>query len=164
MAVCFLISGSLVEQGEVSEVFSNLSWYTGVMVGAYLLHGFVVLPILFFLLTRTLPFQFIRNISQAIFTAFGTASRWILWKKYLNPSTLYIFVLLYQLCHASNYAQMFGGKPQDGYQAYPLSHPDWSDGQHGRRGNWGSSPRHLYSTIMWTIPQFWRIGFHYVIN
>ncbi|OXA63221.1 excitatory amino acid transporter 1 [Folsomia candida] len=74
LAVCFLISGSLVEQGEVSEVFSNLSWYTGVMVGAYLLHGFVVLPILFFLLTRTLPFQFIRNISQAIFTAFGTAS------------------------------------------------------------------------------------------
>lgn len=71
----FLISGSLVRQDDVGSVFRNLSWYIGVMVGTYLFHGFVVLPIIFMALTRSLPFNFIRSISEAIVTSFGTASR-----------------------------------------------------------------------------------------
>jgi len=66
-----------VAEDDILDVFSSLSWYIGVMVGAYLVHGFVVLPILFLLLTRTLPFNFIKNIADALFTAFGTASRYV---------------------------------------------------------------------------------------
>jgi Na+/H+-dicarboxylate symporter len=75
VSVIFLISGSLVTQDDINDVFSNLSWYIWVMVVTYLVHGFVILPILYFVLTRRLPFQFIKDIAPAIFSAFGTASR-----------------------------------------------------------------------------------------
>jgi len=64
-----------VVQDDVSVVFRSLGWYIGVMLGTYLFHGFVLLPILFTILTRKLPFEFLKNITEAIVTAFGTASR-----------------------------------------------------------------------------------------
>lgn len=38
------------------------------------MHGFIVLPILFTVVTRTLPFRFIANMTNAFTTAFGTGS------------------------------------------------------------------------------------------
>ena len=45
-----------------------------VMLSGLFVHGFVVLPLIFSVVTRTLPFRFIANMANAITTAFGTGS------------------------------------------------------------------------------------------
>ena len=44
------------------------------MLSGLFVHGFVVLPLIFAVVTRTLPFRFIANMANAITTAFGTGS------------------------------------------------------------------------------------------
>ena len=44
------------------------------IISGLFVHGFVVLPLVFTVVTRTLPFKFIANMTNAITTAFGTAS------------------------------------------------------------------------------------------
>merc|ERR1712213_179422 len=48
-------------------------YFMTVLVGLFV-HGFVVLPIIFTICTRQLPFRFIANMTNAFTTAFGTAS------------------------------------------------------------------------------------------
>ena len=39
-----------------------------------IIHGFIILPSLYTLITRSLPFKFVANMTQAFTTAFGTGS------------------------------------------------------------------------------------------
>merc|ERR1712066_59113 len=48
-------------------------YFMTVLIGLFL-HGFVVLPIIYTVCTRKLPFRFIANMTNAFTTAFGTAS------------------------------------------------------------------------------------------
>jgi Na+/H+-dicarboxylate symporter len=52
-----------------------MGWYFGTVLTGLLIHGFIVVPLIFALVTRRLPFKFLGNMTQAIATAFGTASR-----------------------------------------------------------------------------------------
>ena len=49
-------------------------YFLTVLVGLFI-HGSIVLPLLFFLMTRNNPYKFMYGISQAMATAFGTSSR-----------------------------------------------------------------------------------------
>merc|ERR1719333_186021 len=74
VGVFFLIGGQILEMEDFNMVAGQLGLYfTTVLVGLGL-HGFVVLPILFTICTRTMPFRFIANMTNAFTTAFGTAS------------------------------------------------------------------------------------------
>jgi len=74
VGVFFLIGGQVLEMGDLNMVAGQLGLYfTTVLVGLGL-HGFVVLPIIFTVCTRTMPFRFIANMTNAFTTAFGTAS------------------------------------------------------------------------------------------
>ena len=74
VGVFFLIGGQVLEMADFNMVAGQLGLYfTTVLVGLGL-HGFVVLPILFTICTRTMPFRFIANMTNAFTTAFGTAS------------------------------------------------------------------------------------------
>merc|ERR1712066_759005 len=48
-------------------------YFMTVLIGLFV-HGFVVLPIIYSVTTRKLPFRFIANMTNAFTTAFGTAS------------------------------------------------------------------------------------------
>lgn len=48
-------------------------YFATVLIGLFV-HGFVVLPIVYTVCTRQLPFRFIANMTNAFTTAFGTAS------------------------------------------------------------------------------------------
>merc|ERR550519_1916557 len=74
VGVFFLIGGQVLEMADFNMVAGQLGLYfTTVLVGLGL-HGFVVLPILFTICTRSLPFRFIGNMTNAFTTAFGTGS------------------------------------------------------------------------------------------
>ena len=48
--------------------------YSSTVIIGLCIHGFLVLPALFTLATRSLPFKFLANMTSAFTTAFGTGS------------------------------------------------------------------------------------------
>jgi len=74
VGVFFLIGGQVLNTDDFNAVLSKLGWYfLTVMIGLFT-HGFIVLPIIFTVFTRSLPFRFIANMANAFTTAFGTGS------------------------------------------------------------------------------------------
>lgn len=55
-------------------LLSSLAKFAGVVLGATLLHGFVVLPLLLYLLARVTPLKFFSGAREALITAFTTSS------------------------------------------------------------------------------------------
>jgi len=74
VGVCFLIAGQILEMQDIAGEFAKLGFYFLTVILGLSIHGFLVLPLIFGLVTRTLPFKFIGNMGNALTTAFGTAS------------------------------------------------------------------------------------------
>jgi Na+/H+-dicarboxylate symporter len=66
--------GQAVEAGKFGETFRSLLFYMLVVVAALCVHFFVVLPLILFFSTRRSPYRFIVQMSEALLTAFSTAS------------------------------------------------------------------------------------------
>jgi len=63
----------LVATQELS-VLRSLTEFVAVVLGAILLHGFVVLPLLLYALARVKPVRFFQGAKEALITAFATSS------------------------------------------------------------------------------------------
>lgn len=75
IGIMFLIATKILETQDIIKTMQQLGMYFAtVMVGLFL-HGFIILPLIFFLFTRKQPFKYIFNMGQALATAFGTSSR-----------------------------------------------------------------------------------------
>lgn len=74
IGVFFLVLSKLMEMDNIIGVFAKLGLYFLTVAGGILFHGFVILPTIFFFLTRRNPLKFIGGMGQAIATAFGTSS------------------------------------------------------------------------------------------
>ncbi|XP_019876544.1 excitatory amino acid transporter 1 [Aethina tumida] len=74
VGILFLVAAKVLEMDDIGTVMSQLGLYFGTVCLGLLLQGFVVLPLLYFALTRKNPIHFVSNIGTAIATAFGTAS------------------------------------------------------------------------------------------
>jgi len=70
-----LVAAELVKQDDLAAVFTNMAWYFGTVLLGLIIHGGIVLPLLYFFLTRSSPIRFLNNMFQSLATAFGTASR-----------------------------------------------------------------------------------------
>ena len=57
-----------------SENFSRLGWLFATVNIALFIHGFIILPLIYSILTKKMPFTFIKNQFPAMATAFGTSS------------------------------------------------------------------------------------------
>merc|ERR1719422_265255 len=74
VGVFFLIGGQILEMEDFSVVAGQLGLYFMTVLVGLFLHGFIVLPIIYTICPRKLPFRFIANMTNAFTTAFGTAS------------------------------------------------------------------------------------------
>jgi len=74
VGVFFLIGGQILEMDDFSVVAGQLGKYFMTVLLGLFVHGFIVLPIIYSVTTRKLPFRFIANMTNAFTTAFGTAS------------------------------------------------------------------------------------------
>jgi len=74
IGVFFLVASQVLHMKDFASTFAGLGAYFGTVVLGLFIHGLVVLPIIFTVTTRTLPFRYIGNMGNALFTAFGTAS------------------------------------------------------------------------------------------
>lgn len=74
LGIFFLVCAEILKMRDLKSVMSGLGMYfLTVMVGLGI-QGFIILPLLYFSLTRQNPFTYIKHLGTAIITAFGTAS------------------------------------------------------------------------------------------
>ena len=57
LGVCFLVAGQLLEMKNIAEEFAKLAWYFLVVIVGLALHGFLVLPLIYTIVCRKLPFR-----------------------------------------------------------------------------------------------------------
>ncbi|KAA0704151.1 Excitatory amino acid transporter 1 [Triplophysa tibetana] len=74
VGILFLIAGKIVEMDDITAMGGQLGMYTITVIIGLMIHGIIVLPTLFFVITRKNPFIFIMGILQALITALGTSS------------------------------------------------------------------------------------------
>lgn len=75
VGIFFLTTSQIIEMDDFNVVAGKLGLYLLTVIGGILFHGFIILPIIFYLFTLKNPYTFIVGMGQAIVTAFGTASR-----------------------------------------------------------------------------------------
>ncbi|EFN78314.1 Excitatory amino acid transporter 3 [Harpegnathos saltator] len=74
IGVLFLVASKITEMKSLDEIVAQLGMYFLTVLVALIIHGFLVLPGMYFLLTKKNPYRYISNMAQALVTAFGTSS------------------------------------------------------------------------------------------
>lgn len=84
IGILFLIAGKIVEMDDLTQMGGQLGMYTITVIIGLLIHGMIILPTLYFAITRQNPFIFIAGLLQALVTALGTSSRWAFFMEILR--------------------------------------------------------------------------------
>ncbi|XP_034940105.1 excitatory amino acid transporter 1-like [Chelonus insularis] len=74
VGVLFLVSSKVLEMKSFDVILGQLGMYFLTVIVGLVIHGFLVLPTIFFILTKRNPVIYISNMAQAVATAFGTSS------------------------------------------------------------------------------------------
>lgn len=74
IGVAFLVMPRIIAVEDAGELFRSVGFFTLTIVIGLAIHGFLVLPAIYYSFTRKNPYQFIVGMSEALLTAFGTAS------------------------------------------------------------------------------------------
>ena len=68
------MAARIIEIKSLETTIRQLGMYFMTVVIGLCIHGFLILPVIFFFLTRRNPLTYISNMAQALVTAFGTSS------------------------------------------------------------------------------------------
>jgi len=63
------------EMSDIHSTFSGLALFIVTVVLGIAIHGLIVLPAIFYFFTRRNPYLYLKGVSTAMATAFGTDSR-----------------------------------------------------------------------------------------
>lgn len=74
LGIMFLVAGKIVEMEDVGTLFASLGKYIAACIVGHAIHGLLVLPGIYFIITRRNPYTFLWGIFTALATAFGTCS------------------------------------------------------------------------------------------
>lgn len=74
VGITFLIASKVVEMDDPLAVLAGLGFYMITVLAGLVIHGYIVLPLIYLIAVRKNPFKFIYGILQPIVTAFATAS------------------------------------------------------------------------------------------
>ncbi|XP_033737378.1 excitatory amino acid transporter 1-like [Pecten maximus] len=74
VGLTFLVAAAVVQVENPMEALGEFGVFISTVIFCFLLHGFGTVPIIYLIVTRKNPYVFIRKMSKALLTAFGTTS------------------------------------------------------------------------------------------
>ncbi|KAM6221939.1 neutral amino acid transporter A isoform 1-T1 [Rhynchocyon petersi] len=74
VGIMFLVGSKIVEMKDIVVLVTSLGKYIFASILGHLIHGGIVLPLVFFVLTRKNPFRFLLGLLTPFATAFATCS------------------------------------------------------------------------------------------
>lgn len=75
IGLLFLISRKIMDMpDDMGPTWAALGLFVCTSIVSLLIHGFIVLPLIYFLMVRKNPFRFLKGVLQAMVTAFANAS------------------------------------------------------------------------------------------
>ncbi|XP_072546799.1 neutral amino acid transporter B(0) isoform X2 [Salminus brasiliensis] len=74
LGIMFLVAAKIVEMEDVGVLFASLGKYIACCVIGHAVHGLLILPLIYFVITRKNPYTFLLGLITALATAFGTSS------------------------------------------------------------------------------------------
>ncbi|XP_057313739.1 excitatory amino acid transporter-like [Hydractinia symbiolongicarpus] len=74
IGIMSLIIARFAEMENIADTFESLALFMVTVVVALVIHGLIVLPLLFFVITRSNPYVYLKGVTAAMATAFGTDS------------------------------------------------------------------------------------------
>ena len=66
--------GEAQAEGEFGQTLAQTAWYVATVLAGLAIHALITLPLILWLITRRNPYRFMLQMSQALLTAFSTAS------------------------------------------------------------------------------------------
>ncbi|XP_076880876.1 excitatory amino acid transporter 5 [Brachyhypopomus gauderio] len=72
--IIFLVAGKILDMSDPSTLGRKLGWYTVTVLAGLFIHGLILLPLFYFLLTRKNPFMYVKGLLQAMVIALATSS------------------------------------------------------------------------------------------
>ncbi|XP_048109546.1 excitatory amino acid transporter 5 [Alosa alosa] len=72
--IIFLVAGKILDMNDPSSLGKKLGWYGITVLAGLFVHGLILLPFFFFILTWKNPFTYIRGLLQALVIALATSS------------------------------------------------------------------------------------------
>ena len=89
IGITFLIAGKIVGMETFEVLMTRVGLYFLTVLFGLAIHGAIILPLLYFIMTRRNPYTFLRGILEAMATAFGTSSRWEILEIDINKSRFF---------------------------------------------------------------------------
>ncbi|XP_033738552.1 excitatory amino acid transporter 1-like [Pecten maximus] len=74
IGIIFLVAAKIVEMEDPEKTFQQLLYYFITVMVGLIIHGFITLPVIYFIIVRRNPYRFIYGVTQAVVTAIGTSS------------------------------------------------------------------------------------------
>ena len=74
VGVAFLIMPRIIAVDDAGQMFRSVGFFTLTIVIGLFIHGFLILPSIYYTFTKKNPYELIVGMSEALLTAFGTAS------------------------------------------------------------------------------------------
>lgn len=75
VGIACLICGKIISINDLEVVAKQLGMYMLTVIVGLIIHGGILLPLIYFVIVRKNPFTFFMGVFQAWVTALGTASR-----------------------------------------------------------------------------------------
>lgn len=74
LGIMSLVAAKVVEMDDPETVFQQLLFYFLTVIAGLFVHGFIVLPLIFFVIVRRNPFRFFHGVLEPVVTALATSS------------------------------------------------------------------------------------------
>lgn len=75
LGVFFLVTAKILAIESFAEMVGQLGKYFMTVMLGLAMHGFLTIPLIFFIGCRQLPYKYLGKMGQVLATAFGTGSR-----------------------------------------------------------------------------------------
>jgi Na+/H+-dicarboxylate symporter len=75
LGIASLICVAVLEMDDPDVVFRSISYYMLTVLVGLAIHGFIILPAIFIIITRRNIFKFTKNMLEALLIALATSSR-----------------------------------------------------------------------------------------